>query len=1028
MPLVPWGSSDRGAIRRIAPLQPPLPHPTRDPAALPRALEIVPMRAPHAPSPFWLLPLLAFALVFAATAATAGRRPPPPPDNHEPVGHQTFASPQANPIVVDAIGQNVYVANTTSNTVSHIIARSSWNEFRQIEVGLEPVSLALRPGDRELWVSNHVSDSVSVIDVVPTSATYGQVVETIQALDVNGSTLFDEPVGIAFDDTGLDKAYVALSSRNQIAVIDTTTYTVTGFIDVRAQEPRAIAVRNGLLYVPSFESGNQSELSACFATTAFSAPQCTLDVLDLVAFITNPNIPGTDKRIVKDPDMPDRDLFVYDTATDSEVAVVDALGTLLYGIAVDSQGRAFLSNTDARNDVNGNNDALLVELGNRMFDNQISAVTCTGSGCGTATIVDLENGATTQANSVATPYGIALTGDESVVLVTGAGVDRLVSLDAACLTCPPIDVIGVGAIPKGVAFEPSGAPDASGIAWVLNTLDNTVSRVVVLADGSFGAISTKGVGSDPTPPAVRRGRIAFNNAFASETGNFSCGSCHPDGNTDQLLWRIGGNCAAIGCGNGDEPRTTMPIRGLKNTIPLHWDGTLGDPFGGGNGSVGLNGNGGTDCVLGDADGDHDCFLALADAALSGVMCDQDPATNPVGCPSGGNQLSPAERDDMATFLAEVAYPPARSRRVDDSVSTSRDANPPDVNGLPSSALQGFADFFMNQNGAGNPRSCADTDGGCHALPLGTSTNSATLAGFDAPTMRGLTDRTVQFSLGITAAEEVQNIARTGLDPFGFPAVEAALAFDPAVGLEEVTTFANAFLAFDGVYGVRPMDIWQMVEESSTGTSGATGRQLTLNSMTAFDASVVQLMGELEAADARGVVNLRAVGRRLQANISLTYRANGRYENATLSFSPAELLAEAQTGQTLVTLTAALRENVGTSRQPLIADFGGPFSGVIDDPNLPHIASGASNPAPVSVTGTDVDQNAVVFLDGQIAAGATISCSSGTTGAFCTDGLVQIDLASRPADGPHLLQVQNPGGLLSNDLPLCVGAANGCLSD
>ena len=58
----------------------------------------------------------------------------------------------------------------------------------------------------------------------------------------------------------------------------------------------------------------------------------------------------------------------------------------------------------------------------------------------------------------------------------------------------------------------------------------------------------------------------------------------------------------------------MPIRGLKNTLPLHWDGTLGDPFGGGNGAVGLGGAGGTDCSLGDADGDHDCFLDLVQAA------------------------------------------------------------------------------------------------------------------------------------------------------------------------------------------------------------------------------------------------------------------------------------------------------------------------------------------------------------------------------------------------------------------------------
>lgn len=368
--------------------------------------------------------------------------------------------------------------------------------------------------------------------------------------------------------------------------------------------------------------------------------------------------------------------------------------------------------------------------------------------------------------------------------------------------------------------------------------------------------------------------------------------------------------------------------------------------------------------------------------------------------------------------------------MDDSISTSSDTFQPDVRGIPSSALQGFADFFMNQNSAGNPRSCADTDGGCHSLPLGVSTNSATVNGFDAPTLRGITDRTLQFSLGITGAEEIQNFALTGIDfgGFFFPPTEPELGYSAAEGLEEAVSFGNAFLAFDGVYGVRAMDIFQMIEEASTGHSGATGRQITLNSVTSQDPAAQQVMAELEAADDRGVVNLRAVGRRLGFPLTLTYRSSGMYEKNTLQLTPAELLAEAQPGTTLVTLTAALRENVGTAAQPLISDFLSPGGGVIDDPNIPHISSSASNPSPFTVTGLDVDENAIVFVDGAVAVGAGLSCSAGVTAGICNEGAVSIDLASRPAKGPHLLQVQNPSGLQSNELPLCVGSANGCLSD
>jgi len=66
--------------------------------------------------------------------------------------------------------------------------------------------------------------------------------------------------------------------------------------------------------------------------------------------------------------------------------------------------------------------------------------------------------------------------------------------------------------------------------------------------------------------------------------------------------------------------------------------------------------------------------------------------------------------------------------------------------------------------------------------------------------------------------------------------------------------------------------------------------------------------------------------------------------------------------------------------------------------------------------------------------ATLSCTAGTSGSFCvapggytgSGGSVSIDLAARPTpDGLYLLQVQNGPGPLSNELPICVGAASGC---
>jgi len=943
--------------------------------------------------------LAAFTLAFPLAALGGGV------SVHETPGSQTYASPQVNPIAVSPSGGEVYVANTSSNTVS-VLTAAPFQQVWQVDVGLEPVSVAVKPNGTEVWVSNHVSDSISVIDVVPGSASYREVVETIQVLDAALATQFDEPAGIAFAGNG--KAYVALSSRDQIAVIDTATYQVTGFISVRAAEPRAIAVRNGLLYVAAFESGNRSEISACAQLgDGQIGSQCSLGLIELQQFVTQPNIPNATKNIVIDPQVPDRDLLVYDTATDQEIAVVSGLGTLLYGLAVDANGRAFVAQTDARNQVNGNHREVLATLQNRMFDNELAAVTCTAGGCGAATTKNLEPSGTTQANSLATPYGIALSGDGSVVLMTAAGASRVASF-AAGLGGSALATLDVGAIPKGIALHsPSGA---TGTAYVLNTLANTVSRIGLGSGGALTLLGTANVGRDQTPAAVRRGAIAFNDAFASSSGNFSCGSCHPDANVDQLLWRIGGECGAIGCPSGDEPRTTMPIRGLSNTLPLHWDGTLGDPFGGGNGSVGLAGAGGTDCTLGDADGDHDCFLDLVNGSLAGVMCNQSGA-----CPPGGNELSAQEKDDLATFLASVAYPPARSRRVSDALSRLADAVPARQGGAVVSAVKGFADFFVNQDDGAQPRSCADADGGCHAPPLGASTNSATLNGFDAPTMRGLTDRSLQFSLGITAAEEILAFATSGNEP-GF-------VWNPNLGFREQSTFGAAFLVFETVYGVRPPDIFEMAEEASTGTSGATGRQLTLNTATATLPQTLALMTALEAADARGAVNLRATGRRNGSSVLLTFNGTSWVDGIN-SLPSATLRAEAASGAAMVTLTAHLRADVRTTPQPLLATAGLPTAAnAVGDPPLP-LFSASGSPPPFNVTGTSVSQTAAVLVDG-LPVSATIACGAGAVNGVCNAGNVSIDLVNNPGTGLHFLQVQNFRGLASNELPICAGTAIDC---
>src|SRR5690606_4926327 len=70
-----------------------------------------------------------------------------------------------------------------------------------IPVGLEPVAVAAR-SDSEVWVVNHLSDSVSVVDV-PSR----RVVRTL--------LVGDEPRDIVFAGPGRSRAFVTTAHRGQ---------------------------------------------------------------------------------------------------------------------------------------------------------------------------------------------------------------------------------------------------------------------------------------------------------------------------------------------------------------------------------------------------------------------------------------------------------------------------------------------------------------------------------------------------------------------------------------------------------------------------------------------------------------------------------------------------------------------------------------------------------------------------------------------------------------------------------------------
>ena len=902
-------------------------------------------------------------------------------------GKPTFASPHANPIARSPILGELYVVNTPGDTLD-VVDTAAGTVTARIRVGIDPVSVAVRPDGKEVWVSNHVSDTVSVVDVDPASRTRHQVVATVTAWSEDGwVTDFDEPVGIAFASNA--KAYVALSSRNRIAVVDVATRTVTKQVHVLAQEPRAITVRGNRLYVIPFESGNTTELSGCLTLTD---PGCTFSIADLASNSTDIILTrNMVADIVRRPGTPDRDLFVYDTADESTLFEVSGLGTLLYGLAVDSTGDVFVALTEARNDANGlmgTAGADLIDMGNRAFLNQIARVGCS-DGCTPVTHIDLEPLPPADPASgaqLATPFGIQVSGDDRTIVAVAAASSRLFTMDVA--TGSVLGRVDVGAIPRGLVLESDGS-GAPSVAWVLNAIEDSVSRVDV-SDPANPHETARIPLENPTLPDVKRGEIRFNDAAASTTGTFACASCHPDGHTDQLLWNLGARCLTPGCDQA-QPRVTMPIRGLRDTLPLHWDGVVGDPFGGINAEVADSGV----TVPPTCTDEHSCFRDLVDGAMSGTMCDQ------AACPADQNELGmpgafgEADRDALAVFLRAVPYPPARLRRLDDHFSPL--------------AAEGFRNFLI---GIDNAHPGCSRARACHALPFWAGTNTSD-TGFDAPTFRGIPDRTLLLPNG--RAGMWQLLSLSALNP---------VAWDPLDGPDELYSWGMTFgtetlpLTNRVSSGTGPFSFFQLFEEGSTGFPAAFARQVTLDRQSTrgeAKASTLALLERLERADANGVVELRAIGRNLRdgSAIELAYDG-GRYVTTSgsgESRTSDALVAGARQGTLVVTVTAHLGAHADVEHpQPALWLFPRNPNNPAGRARIPELTDQPT----LTLFGRHIAENPIVLVDGR-AVPAAVTCELGGVLPDCVDEQLHIELPYMPRAGDRTLQIGTPGGLVSNEV-------------
>src|SRR5262245_30301670 len=116
----------------------------------------------------------------------------------------TFESGQVRPLALSPDGSRLFAVNTPDDRLEIFsVGAGGITHTAAVPVGLEPVAVAART-NTEVWVVNHLSDSISIVDV---GASPPRVTRTL--------LVGDEPRDIVFAGPGGNRAFITTAHRGQ---------------------------------------------------------------------------------------------------------------------------------------------------------------------------------------------------------------------------------------------------------------------------------------------------------------------------------------------------------------------------------------------------------------------------------------------------------------------------------------------------------------------------------------------------------------------------------------------------------------------------------------------------------------------------------------------------------------------------------------------------------------------------------------------------------------------------------------------
>ncbi len=495
-----------------------------------------------------------------------------------------FESGQVRPLALTPDGRTLYAVNTPANRLELFqVTQHSFNHIESLPVGLEPVALALR-GEDEVWVVNHLSDSVSIVK--RNGKGLSRIVRTL--------LVGDEPRDIVFAGPQRSRAFITTAHRGQntgrdpqlttpgVGRADVWVFDAQATGDTRngqpltvmtlfTDTPRALAASadGSMVYAAGFHTGNQ--------TTAITEP--------LIRKGTRPPYtrvypePKTNYANVLQPSvglivkfngmhwvdelnqvwddmvpfsLADQDVFTIDALADPPVAIsggeFTGVGTILFNMVVNPvNGHVYVSNTEAMNHrrfegagvfskgqtVRGHlHESHITVLGGsprvapRHLNKHIDYSHC----C--APIPNDEN-----ATSVAFPQDMAISSDGATLYATAFGSSEIAVYDTAELeadsfTPDPTKQIHVsGGGPSGVVLD-----EGRKRLYILTRFDNAISVLSTKGRREVAHIAM----FNPEPRSIVEGRpLLYDASHTSSHGDSACASCHVFGDLDSLAWDLG---------------------------------------------------------------------------------------------------------------------------------------------------------------------------------------------------------------------------------------------------------------------------------------------------------------------------------------------------------------------------------------------------------------------------------------------------------------------------------------------------------